>query len=406
MNQKATTRLKTPPALPAAPRRRKEQKTADRDLARELLLSTHFEPPFEMRDSLSVAGLVGELDASEDEVRSVLATLTASGFLRVLYFKIEPGPSEQGTIYTPTKAGFLERERLLHALGWRHSVLMRQREHALPDLILALAASGRATSQVQSMIAQPGPIRLAGEFETLLSLYRPEELDEEFSRLVTGGFLKPAQVAPNERAFELTGLGTRRMKEALRNLGVSSAGEILLISQASEIRIFNAWQSEVPAARNLIEAALARLVAGLASSTRLPIRIVQADEAGDGASRLDARLLQRIRDADFVVGDLTPVHQRRNRLLVNQNVLFEVGYALRDKDEERIILLALKRPKVSGRPARGSAFPFDLRHVRRFEFQNPKMLDRWLEKEFRAVLRRRGWLIGQPAAGKHLGDTN
>jgi len=127
------------------------------------------------------------------------------------------------------------------------------------------------------------------------------------------------------------------------------------------------------------------------SSLTLPLRVVQATEAGEGAIRIDVALQEKIARADFFVGDLTPVYAYGERLRVNENVLVEVGYALASKEPNQIVLVAMKRDDVPGDATKAKP-TFDIAHVRRHDFVGKDDLRRRLRTELEAALRARGWL--------------
>ena len=91
--------------------------------------------------------------------------------------------------------------------------------------------------------------------------------------------------------------------------------------------------------------------------------------AGAGeAIRIDVEIQNKIRRAEFFVGDFTAVYQYEGRLRVNENFLVEVGYALASKEPSQVLLLALKRDDVPGPDATVVNRAFDIAHVHRLEF--------------------------------------
>ena len=120
---------------------------------------------------------------------------------------------------------------------------------------------------------------------------------------------------------------------------------------------------------------------------------MQASEPGEGALRIDASLQEKIRSADYFVGDLTPVYAYKNRLRVNENVLIETGFALAGKDEGRIILLALNDPVIDGDGSTNPQPAFDIGHVRRLGFRDKQDAHRKLSTELQTMLVRDGWIL-------------
>jgi hypothetical protein len=176
-------------------------------------------------------------------------------------------------------------------------------------------------------------------------------------------------------------------------LRIASCHHVLDAPVTAPLVVFDAWQSECAAAHEIIEAVLPEVIEALNSTAGLvrPLEIIRAAAAGDGAIRIDATLQERIRHADFFIGDLTPVYAYNNRLRVNENVLVEVGFALASKDANQIILLALHRDDVPG-DGKNAQRSFDIDHVRRHEFKTKDQLQHTLKIEVEAALRARGWL--------------
>jgi len=162
-----------------------------------------------------------------------------------------------------------------------------------------------------------------------------------------------------------------------------------------KISIFWAWQSDFKTSRNQIEEVLAKVIekANAEWGPMVPIVLEQAVSLGDGAVRIDGALLDKIRSATFFVGDMTPVAVVEDNLLPNANVLIEVGYALASKDPKHIFLVENTARTAELKQARPDArFPFDIEHVHRFGYQEPRKLRDHVAADLRVRLAARNLL--------------
>ena len=176
-------------------------------------------------------------------------------------------------------------------------------------------------------------------------------------------------------------------------MNLSPEESILDLNERTHIVIFNAWQSEFNPSRSKINDALEAVVEAINARPGLwrPLKVEQATQPGDGALRIDVALQEKIKRADFFVGDMTPVFAYEDRLRVNENVLVEVGFALASETPSQVILLAVRRGDVPGQPENAKP-AFDIAHVRRLQFVKPAELRGKLQKELEEVLRTKGWM--------------
>lgn len=111
--------------------------------------------------------------------------------------------------------------------------------------------------------------------------------------------------------------------------------------------VFFSWQSNRAKAKKAIFSALDNARDVLAADG---IELVIDSDTWDrvGKKNIESEVLRKINNCDIFVADFTPVctvpaDEQRNRiehLQPNANVMFEYGYALASKGEERMILLA------------------------------------------------------------------
>ena len=105
------------------------------------------------------------------------------------------------------------------------------------------------------------------------------------------------------------------------------------------MKIFFSWQSDIKENRAIIEPALKDAVSEF-NSTMTPDSVLENDSATrntPGAPDIAITILDKIRNADFFVCDVTPIIADKD--IANSNVMFELGFAVSCLGWERIILL-------------------------------------------------------------------
>lgn len=102
-------------------------------------------------------------------------------------------------------------------------------------------------------------------------------------------------------------------------------------------RVFYSWQSDLPNNRNrgFIKDALEKAAKGFKEKTGVEMIVDEATSDTTGAVRIDDKIFEKIRAADYFVADLTPVDQSSKRMLPNPNVCIELGYAVAELGWER-----------------------------------------------------------------------
>lgn len=111
--------------------------------------------------------------------------------------------------------------------------------------------------------------------------------------------------------------------------------------------IFFSWQSSRPNVKKAIKKSLRMVVKELLEEG-FDICLDQDTWNRVGKKRIEVEVLNKIDQCDIFIADLTPVckleadeeENRLEKLQPNANVMFEYGYALKAKGEERMILLA------------------------------------------------------------------
>lgn len=125
------------------------------------------------------------------------------------------------------------------------------------------------------------------------------------------------------------------------------------------LTLFYAWQMDHPSriCRDFIRRALDDAVALLAAEG-IALKIDSDTQGVSGTPHVSDTILQKIRDCDLFLADVTFVAQAGDKLIPNPNVMTEYGYAMRGMSMRRV-LLAMNT--AFGGPTQ---LPFDLGHLR------------------------------------------
>lgn len=107
--------------------------------------------------------------------------------------------------------------------------------------------------------------------------------------------------------------------------------------------VFYSWQSDLPNATNrtLIETALKEAAKEIADDESIDIDpVIDRDTQGaSGAPDIATTIFGKIAEADLFVADITFVASSKRRSFPNPNVLIELGYALKAKGHESLVLV-------------------------------------------------------------------
>lgn len=112
-----------------------------------------------------------------------------------------------------------------------------------------------------------------------------------------------------------------------------------------KIKIFYSWQSDLlnKTNRSFIEEALEKAVKKLKADKEIEVEpVIDRDTQGvQGSPDINEIIFQKISEADVFVCDVSFINSKSNetRLCPNPNVLLELGYALKCRGWERILLV-------------------------------------------------------------------
>ena len=105
--------------------------------------------------------------------------------------------------------------------------------------------------------------------------------------------------------------------------------------------VFYSWQSEKSETRNYIEKQLKKVIKALGKESSLEKRPeFDKDTLGKlGSPDILQTIKEKISGCTVLVADLSIIGKTSNKAVVNQNVMFEVGYMIGSNSEDRLILL-------------------------------------------------------------------
>lgn len=134
--------------------------------------------------------------------------------------------------------------------------------------------------------------------------------------------------------------------------------------------IFYSWQSDDRESKNFIEKCLKNAIKTLEGDPALDFRpeLDDSTKGRMGAVDIPATITEKIDNCDVFVADLSFIGKHNNRKLVNQNVLYELGYMIGKRTANRVIML------FNADSGEIKDLPFDISHrrVMPFSMQNDK----------------------------------
>jgi hypothetical protein len=338
--------------------------------------------------------LADEFDCEIETAAESLAELANAGFIALE----EGNPPSTEPHYQPTLPGRFAAEVLRRRRRMRRPALINQQKHKLEDLILAIAFFPHAFNARPPSGMLPRDSKVHGHWlQAYLVKWKSDDICMACNALVDDGLLKGKVGIANGLLFggiELTQRGKRRYLETVRQQFGLAEHECILDPPPSTIKVFLAWQSEKTAARNTLWEVVPEVIKELNTNAGLlrPLEYVMAKEPGEGAIRLDVALQEKIRLADYFIGDLTPVYAYNGRLRVNENVLVETGFALASKPPNKIILVEMTGLEVPGDGSINPQRAFDISNVHRLTFPDKKVARKKLLEELEAMLKTEGWI--------------
>ena len=146
--------------------------------------------------------------------------------------------------------------------------------------------------------------------------------------------------------------------------------------------IFFSWQSDLDETKNVIRAALDKVVKNLNRDVTLEEALrVDEDTAGvAGWPDINQTILEKIEGCEVFIADITPINgpQSSFRLTPNPNVLFELGYALATGFGRTRIICVVNASYLPGGDLK--ELPFDVRGSRPIQFSLEDQVSRGTAK--------------------------
>lgn len=175
----------------------------------------------------------------------------------------------------------------------------------------------------------------------------------------------------------------------IANIDLSSH-EIYFVKQnvmaSLEPTIFFSPQTEYASASEALREQLQNAIANLNKRSRVELSLIESQRHRDGAVRLNATMMRKIRKSLLFIADSTAIasmgSQENTQLLPNPNVCVEIGYAIQSKRTEQIVLAQMQRSDFVGQ------FPFDLPNYQFLQFNNTSELDTILPQVIETQLQR------------------
>ena len=150
-----------------------------------------------------------------------------------------------------------------------------------------------------------------------------------------------------------------------------------------KITIFYCWQSDIPGQREMIREELLAHAYRLEAENDCHVEVDEDTRSVAGMIPIADAVLEKIRNADIFVCDISPVatiHRKDEegynipgveKKMPNSNVMLELGYALRNMHSSRIIALA----NTQGDKWHDGEMPFDIFNRQYIKFTNKEDLD-------------------------------
>ncbi len=132
--------------------------------------------------------------------------------------------------------------------------------------------------------------------------------------------------------------------------------------------VFYSWQSDDKKTKNFVEKHLKNVIKSLKDNPKIESRPILDDSTKGklGAVDIPATISEKIDNCDVFIADMTFIGEYTNRKLVNQNVMYELGYTIGKHGDGRVIML------FNADSGEIKDLPFDISHRRVLPFSIEK----------------------------------
>ena len=134
------------------------------------------------------------------------------------------------------------------------------------------------------------------------------------------------------------------------------------------LKLFFSWQSDIKGNHETIRKALAMACDTIKEEGTYDIKYTESTWERSGSPIIEKVVMEKAKDCDLFVADLTPVANTQNKSLPNPNVMLELGVAKSSLIDDTILLL------YTG-DLEASKMPFDINHQRMSRFSKAHITD-------------------------------
>lgn len=135
-----------------------------------------------------------------------------------------------------------------------------------------------------------------------------------------------------------------------------------------KMKLFFSWQSDVKGNHDNIREALIKACETISQEGKYDIQYTESTWERSGSPIIEKVVMEKAKDCDMFVADLTPVANTQNKSLPNPNVMLELGVAKSCLIDDTILLL------YTG-DLEASKMPFDINHQRMSRFSKSHITD-------------------------------
>ena len=105
------------------------------------------------------------------------------------------------------------------------------------------------------------------------------------------------------------------------------------------LKLFFSWQSDINGNHETIRKALVMACDTIKEEGTYDIKYTESTWERSGSPIIDKVVMEKAKDCDMFVADLTPVANTQNKSLPNPNVMLELGVAKSSLIDDTILLL-------------------------------------------------------------------
>ena len=134
------------------------------------------------------------------------------------------------------------------------------------------------------------------------------------------------------------------------------------------LKLFFSWQSDINGNHKTIRESLVMACDTIKEEGTYDIKYTESTWERSGSPIIAQVVMEKAKDCDMFVADLTPVAYTQNKSLPNPNVMLELGVAKSSLIDDTILLL------YTG-DLEASKMPFDINHQRMSRFSKSHITD-------------------------------